>query len=121
LTVVACLTVALQLAVLYAPELPGGVPSHVPFGDKVVHAGVFAAAVWAWVCLKRRWAWGVAGVFAVHAGVSEIIQWSLLPGRTGDVWDVVADLAGVALGLWVALRWRWPVTGRPDQTASGKL
>ena len=37
-------------------------------------------------------------VFAVHAPVSELVQHFLLPGRSGDVWDAVLDLVGVALG-----------------------
>ena len=37
-------------------------------------------------------------VFAIHAPVSELVQHFLLPGRSGDGWDVVLDLVGVAVG-----------------------
>ncbi len=46
----------------------------------------------------------VVGVAALHAPVSELIQWTLLPHRDGDVWDAVADLVGVGLG-WLLARW----------------
>ncbi len=42
-------------------------------------------------------------VLAVHAPVSELVQHFWLPGRTGDVWDAVLDLVGVALGAAVLL------------------
>ena len=40
-------------------------------------------------------------IFAIHAPVSEPVQHFLLPGRSGDVWDAVVDLVGVALGAAV--------------------
>ena len=56
-------------------------------------------------------------VFAAQAVLSELVQALLLPHRSGDVLDVVADLTGVALGVLVAvavgrLRRRGP-GGRP--------
>ena len=42
-------------------------------------------------------------VFAVHAPVSGLAQHALLPGRSGDVWDVVLDLVGVAVGATALL------------------
>ncbi|MET4078368.1 VanZ family protein [Janibacter sp. UYMM211] len=98
LTVVAVLV---QLVVLYDPSPAGG--GDIPFADKVVHALVFgmpvALAGWA----RVRWGW-VAAVIAVHAPVSEIVQGLALPTRSGDPFDVVADLVGVALGALVACR-----------------
>ncbi len=41
----------------------------------------------------------VAGLFAVHAGVSEVVQGALYTSRTGDPYDALADLTGTALGL----------------------
>jgi VanZ family protein len=32
------------------------------------------------------------------------VQYWLLPNRDGDLFDVLADLAGVALGAWIAVR-----------------
>jgi VanZ family protein len=42
--------------------------------------------------------WVAVLLFAIHAPVSELVQHFLLPGRSGDVWDAVLDLVGVALG-----------------------
>jgi VanZ family protein len=115
LTALAWMALAGQLWVLYTPTAPDSVAVSLPFADKMVHGGIFALAVWAWTRRWRRWAWVIAALFATHGVISEVIQSRLLPNRTGDAWDVVADLAGVALGLWAALRWRWPPDWvRPD-------
>ncbi len=45
----------------------------------------------------------VVPVFAAQAVLSEVVQALLLPHRSGDVLDVVADLTGVALGVLVAV------------------
>lgn len=87
--------VVAQLLVLYWPVVT--VEGPVSWTDKVVHALVFAIPTYA---VGR--AFGsvrlAVVVFAIHAPVSELIQHFLLPGRTGDVWDAVLDLVGVALG-----------------------
>ncbi|MGL5857104.1 MAG: VanZ family protein [Angustibacter sp.] len=92
-------TVLLQLVVLYAPRAPG-VGTGVGL-DKVVHVAVFGAVAVAAarVGLRR----GVtAGALAVHAVLSEVLQASVLPQRSGDPWDVVADCVGVVLGGLIA-------------------
>jgi uncharacterized membrane protein YjdF len=72
------------------------------FTDKVVHLLVFAVPVFVGnVAALPSW-WLVVG-FAVHAPVSEIVQYVALPNRSGDVWDAVFDLTGVALGVLGAL------------------
>ena len=95
------LVLAGQLVVLYAPRAPstGGVPGL----DKVVHVVVFGLVVWAGLRA------GVARplvilVSVVQAPVSELLQWAVLPQRSGDPLDLVADLVGCALGWWVARR-----------------
>lgn len=97
--------VLVHLVVLY---LPGGqVPSAgltVPGLDKAIHVVVFAAPVCLAVLLGGRSWWALP--FAAHAPVSEWLQHAAVPLRTGDPWDLVADLAGVALGLAAAHRWR---------------
>jgi hypothetical protein len=92
------LAVAVQLVVLYAPE--GGGPPPVVDADKVVHLLVFLVPVALAVVagLPRS---VVAGVFTAQAVLSEVVQAALLPHRSGDVLDAVADLTGVALGLLV--------------------
>jgi VanZ family protein len=86
----------LQLIVLYAPEAPGP-PSPIPNSDKLVHALVFALPVLVAGLGGRRWWPRVAVVCALHAPGSEVIQQVALSQRSGDPWDVVADLVGVGL------------------------
>lgn len=87
--------VLVHLVVVYAPQAPGA-PSALPV-DKVVHVLVFALVV-----ATGRWAglpaWVLIPSVAAHAPISEIVQSLWLPNRSGDLWDVVADLTGVGLG-----------------------
>jgi VanZ family protein len=107
-----CLLV--QLVVLYAPRAPatGGAPGI----DKLVHVLIFAAvgvtAVRAGLPLHP-----VLGLLLAHAVVSEVLQATLLPGRSGDGWDVLADLAGVLLA-WLLVARRTVVPA--DVPASGR-
>jgi len=94
------LAVAVQLAVLYAPRAPstGGVPGV----DKAVHLAVFGLA--AWTGLRA----GVPGrvlvpLLLAHAVVSEALQHLVLPDRSGDPLDAVADATGVLLGAGLAV------------------
>jgi hypothetical protein len=87
-----------QLVLLYWPRAvqpAGGVP-----WDKIVHALIFGLVMY----------WGVrAGlplgvwlaVTVAHAGVSEALQHWLLPHRSGDVWDAVADAAGALVAAFL--------------------
>jgi VanZ family protein len=92
------LSVAVQLVVLYSPD--GGGPALFPQADKVVHLLVFLVPVALAVVagFRRR---AVVAVFAAQAVLSEVVQATVLPNRSGDVLDAVADLAGVALGVLV--------------------
>ena len=87
-----------SLVVLFAPSSGGSGP---PGSDKVVHLLLFAA-----LAASTRWRFGalLPGLVAVaaYAPVSEAVQALLLPGRSGDLLDVVADLTGVALGWTLA-------------------
>ncbi len=44
----------------------------------------------------------MAAVFVAHAVVSEVVQATLLPLRSGDPRDALADVVGVGLGVLVA-------------------
>ena len=95
----------LQAAVLYWPQATtaGGLP----YLDKAVHVVVFAAVGVTAVLAGAR-AGVVVGLLAAHAGVSEVVQARLLAERSGDLWDVAADVVGTCGGvaLGVALRRR---------------
>lgn len=96
------LTVAAHLAVLYWPRTPstGGLPI-----DKLVHAAIFGMVLW--VAARAGLRIGlVGGLLAGHAVVSELIQHYLLTGRSGDVTDSVADLAGVVIVTLILRRRR---------------
>lgn len=100
--------VVVQVLVLYLPDPPSVGGGDGPLSaDTLVHVAVFAAVAW------TGRAAGVPAVLLVaalvgHAVVSEVVQHALLPGRTGDLTDVLADLAGVGLGLLVPVRGRVP-------------
>jgi hypothetical protein len=95
------LAVVIQLVVLYNPTQPpmGGLTSTLGV-DKLVHAAIFAVVMLA----GRRARLSRVPLLlltVVQAPVSEVVQATLLPGRTGDPWDVVADLSGCLLGWWL--------------------
>jgi VanZ family protein len=91
----AAVAVIAQLLVLYWPVVT--VEGPVSWTDKVVHVLVFAIPTYA-VGRALGSVRFAAVVFAIHAPVSELVQHFFLPGRTGDVWDAVFDLVGVAVG-----------------------
>lgn len=101
------LAMALAAWLLIAP--PVGPPPAFPFQDKLFHAVVFAALTGPGVLVLPRkylWFW-VAHMIALGAGI-EIVQPLGDNGRTGSLWDFLADLAGitVALGIGRVIRAR---------------
>lgn len=96
---IAVVAVLVNLAVLFAPRAPsvpvGGLPV-----DKLVHLFVFAWPTYALVRagLPRRW---VVACMVLYAPISELVQQQFLGQRSGDSADVLADLAGVAIGAWL--------------------
>ena len=92
------IVVAVQVVVLYSPSSHGGLLF--PQADKVVHVLVFLVPVAVALLAGLRPA-AVVALFVAQAVVSEVVQGTLLPGRSGDAVDVVADLAGIALGVGV--------------------
>ena len=94
------LVLAGQLVVLYAPRAPstGGVPGL----DKLVHVVVFFLVVAAGLRAGAARPL-VFLVSVVQAPVSELLQATVLPNRSGDPLDVVADLLGCVLG-WLVTR-----------------
>lgn len=94
LAATAALSVVVHLAVLYWPVVTVAGPFS--WTDKAVHVLVFALPTYFVGRVVGRPLW-VALAFAAHALVSELSQHLFLPGRTGDPWDVVADVVGVLL------------------------
>jgi VanZ family protein len=97
------LIVSLVMFLLPADNLSPNAPN-----DKVTHLLTFAV-----LALSGRWAGvpvlALLGGLTAYAAVTEVLQ-ALLPiNRHGDVRDLLADVAGVLLGLalsWVWARWR---------------
>lgn len=91
-----------QCAMLYWPT-PAGPQSDLPL-DKAAHFLAFAvvAALGVRAGIPVRW---VAGLLVVQAGASELLQHLLLPDRSGDLFDLAADLLGTAAGLVLGLAW----------------
>ncbi len=100
----AVVAVLVQLGAVYWPGSPGGEQFVTVVGaDKVIHALIFGVPTFLLVRLTRR-RWLVGAIFAVHAPISELVQWRFLPFRDGDVWDCVADLVGIAVALLIERR-----------------
>ena len=94
--VVFTVLVVAHVASLYWPRV--AIDGPVTWTDKVVHVLLFLAPTVAGLLAGVRPAW-VVGLLALHAPVSELVQHLLLPDRSGDPWDAVADLSGVVLGV----------------------
>jgi VanZ family protein len=95
--------VVAQVLALYWPRID--VQGPVTWSDKVMHVLLFMAPVVAGLLAGLRPLY-VVGAIALHAPVSELVQHYLLPNRSGDVGDVVADLCGVVLGVTFVVVWR---------------
>jgi VanZ like protein len=108
--------VAINVVILFWPRAPGG--ADVPGLDKVIHLATFASLAFTGLRAGLRARWWVPSV-AVHAVESELVQAFLLPHRSGDVRDVLADLAGVLAGALLA-RASWGSDGsRAGRHADG--
>ena len=95
------LVVALVLhaVALYLPGSPEPSTWSVPGLDKVVHVALFGFP--AYLIVRTTHAAWPLGLLAVHAPLSEVVQYAAVPYRSGDVLDLLADLVGVALGWWI--------------------
>ena len=97
LIVTAVLTVAMLWPINQPPPAPDGT-------DKLVHLIAFAALAFP---LARTGRIGLIPVFvgaSVFGGLIEVIQPSF--GRNADMQDWIADIAGVGLGIVLALLYR---------------
>jgi VanZ family protein len=91
----------LVIVVITASLLPSSViePVFGGLSDKIEHAAAYGALmVWFGGLCRRGLHPGIGVALVVLGGVVELLQ-GLTPTRTPDVHDLVADAAGVALGL----------------------
>ena len=96
------MTTVLTLAMLWpihqSPPAPDG-------SDKVVHLIAFAALT---LPLARTGRFGLIPIFiatSAYGGIIEVLQPFF--GRSSDMQDWIADIAGVALGMMLGLLYRW--------------
>ena len=98
LIVTTVLTVAMLWPIHQPPAAPDGT-------DKIVHLIAFAALAFP---LARTGRFGLIPVFfgaSAFGGIIEVIQPSF--GRSADMQDWIADIAGVVLGMMLGLLYRW--------------
>ena len=89
-----------------------------PSVQNALHVPAYAAltlalrwALGAWLRAPSAAALGACAIASVYAFLDEWHQ-SLVPGRYGTLTDVVLDVAGVALGIWLVY---W-ISSRPELT-----
>ncbi|MFT3877968.1 MAG: VanZ family protein [Propioniciclava sp.] len=112
--IVVALALALQLWGLYTTSPPDAGGLWFPGMDKIVHVVLFAAPTWALLRVVPK-PWMALVPMLVHIPVSEMIQFFWIEGRSGDLLDGLADLLGVAVGWWTAVR----VDGTGDAAGPG--
>ncbi|CAN5845725.1 hypothetical protein BH23PLA1_BH23PLA1_01070 [soil metagenome] len=93
---------------------PGGFSLGELHVDKLGHTGIFA--ILSYLLISVPWLRQRPGLVVFLGGVvavvSEVGQGLLPTGRTADLFDLLADLAGVFLGVWVYRRLRGPLSER---------
>ncbi|MDO5722051.1 MAG: VanZ family protein [Actinomycetaceae bacterium] len=92
-------SVSATLDALLRP-LPGPSSPSEPGFDKIVHLSSFALVCAALLAARLPAVWAV-GLNVLHAGVSELVQWLWIPGRSGDWRDFLADCFGVLIAWLV--------------------
>lgn len=96
-------TVIVFLAICWLSVMPSEIAAVDGFNDKAKH--VFAFLVLA-LCISLFWRASrpfVAATLIVYGVAIELVQ-LFVPGRSASVWDVLADVIGIACGLLLATR-----------------
>lgn len=97
--------VALMALIFIASSVPGpGLAVGPLIGpDKLVHAAVYALLAASLYRATGRPVWAI--VLATAYGCTDELHQAMVPGRTSDPFDVMADAIGAVLG--VASTWAW--------------
>ncbi len=73
--------------------------------DKWVHVGIFSLLCFFWgVAMGARRGYKAVLLFfaaLAYAFLVEVVQERYVANRSFDLWDVAADTAGTALGIWL--------------------
>jgi len=115
LLILGVVALLVQFYGLYSPSGPPSTPG-MP-SDKIEHLLGFAVPVALFIAARVDWRL-VAGLAVLQAIASELVQGLLLSDRSGDLWDIVADLTGTAIGCVVGWFARRFTADRPSATAS---
>lgn len=92
-------TLAVVIAVLTLARVP--VPAGIGGSDKLHHLLGFAALALPVAAVRPRWALGMALILAAYGGGIELVQPHV--GRSRELADWLADLAGIGLGTVVGV------------------
>ena len=118
---IAAIVIATILFCLPGEELPKEDWFDLVKVDKWVHVGLFAVLVAAWSlpfidrvvnskALHQIFVW-IAVSFVGYGLLIEILQGTLIPNRDFDLFDLLADAIGCAVGWWFS---RWQRTLQHD-------
>jgi VanZ family protein len=99
------------VAALIVCLVPGKYVEVANINDKIEHAAGFGLLV-LWFCgmyLRSRY-WRIAVYFVLFGALIEILQGLMNWGRHADIFDLLADSVGIAMGVLVALTpiGNWP-------------
>jgi len=90
---------------------------------KMAHAaefGVLSLLLLRAIGKKSTGAWLVAAVISILYAVTDEVHQRFVPGREGNVWDVVIDSLGVCIGLLVVRRF-WLTKEATEPPSSSRL
>lgn len=100
-----CLVFLLVSTVGFLAELSGHrIGAGIANFDKVAHFGIFFLLTGLFWKAFRLAFWKIAILLAVYGALVEVVQ-EYFTRRTGDIWDWVADMAGVL--TFILLRKLW--------------
>lgn len=76
--------------------------------DKVAHFGMYGVLGFllarGWLTAGWRGPWLLPVLMAVLLGVADELRQRAVPGRSAEVADLIADVAGASTGVFIALR-----------------
>jgi VanZ family protein len=95
---------ALALVILVLSLMPAEQLPEVRISDKVEHILAYVAlAFWfGSICARRRFVW-IALMLIGYGLLVELLQGGMGWGRQADLYDLIADAAGIAAGLLLAM------------------
>jgi len=79
-----------------------------PSAQNALHVPAYAALAWSWCWTLGAWlrvpAARAIGACAIASAYGVFDEWhqSFVPGRYASLTDVMIDIAGVVLGIWIA-------------------